>query len=70
MKEKGLVQVSDTGALEAVVDEVITENPDEAEAFRGGKKKLMSFFMGQVMRKTKGQANPGVVTQLLQKKLS
>ncbi|GAB7024196.1 Asp-tRNA(Asn)/Glu-tRNA(Gln) amidotransferase subunit GatB [Salidesulfovibrio brasiliensis] len=70
VKEKGLVQVSDTGALEAVVDEVITENPDEAEAFRGGKKKLMSFFMGQVMRKTKGQANPGVVTQLLQKKLS
>lgn len=69
VKDKGLVQVSDTSALEGVVDEVIQENPDEAEAYRGGKKKLMSFFMGQIMRKTKGQANPGVVTELLQKKL-
>lgn len=70
VKAKGLVQMSDTGALEGVVDEVLAENPDEVEAFRGGKKKLMSFFMGQIMRKTKGQANPGVVTQLIQKKLS
>mgnify|MGYP000256507626 CR=1 FL=1 len=70
VKAKGLVQVSDTSALESVVDEVLAENPDEAEAFKGGKKKLMSFFMGQIMRKTKGQANPGVVTQLIQKKLS
>jgi aspartyl-tRNA(Asn)/glutamyl-tRNA(Gln) amidotransferase subunit B len=70
VKAKGLVQVSDTSALESVVDEVLAENPGEVEAFKGGKKKLMSFFMGQIMRKTKGQANPGVVTQLIQKKLS
>ncbi len=70
VKAKGMVQVSDTGALEAVVDEVLAENPDEVEAYKGGKKKLMGFFMGRIMRKTKGQANPGVVTQLINKKLS
>ena len=70
VKAKGLVQVSDTGELEAMVDKVIAENPDEVEAFKGGKKKLMGFFMGQVMRLSKGQANPGVVTQLFNKKLS
>jgi len=70
VKAKGLVQVSDTGELEAMVDKVIAENPSEVEAFKGGKKKLMGFFMGQVMRLSKGQANPGVVTQLFNKKLS
>ena len=70
VKAKGLVQVSDTGELEAMVDKVIAENPDEVEAFRGGKKKLMGFFMGQVMRLSKGQANPGVVTKLINEKLS
>jgi len=70
VKAKGLVQMSDTSELEAMVDQVIGDNPDEAEAFRGGKKKLMGFFMGQVMRLSKGQANPGIVTQLINKKLS
>ncbi|BCS86823.1 Asp-tRNA(Asn)/Glu-tRNA(Gln) amidotransferase subunit GatB [Pseudodesulfovibrio sediminis] len=70
VKAKGLVQMSDTGELEAMVDQVIADNPEEAEAYRGGKKKLMGFFMGQVMRLSKGQANPGVVTQLFNKKLS
>ncbi|WP_243547055.1 Asp-tRNA(Asn)/Glu-tRNA(Gln) amidotransferase subunit GatB [Pseudodesulfovibrio tunisiensis] len=70
VKAKGMVQMSDTSALEAVVDEVLAENPDEVEAFRGGKKKLMSFFMGQIMRKTRGQANPGVVSQLINRKFS
>lgn len=69
VKEKGLVQISDSSELESVVDEVIAENPSEAEAFRGGKKKLQSFFVGQVMRKTKGKANPALVNELLQKKL-
>ncbi len=69
VKDKGLVQISDTSALESVVDEVLAENPDEVEAFKGGKKKLMSFFMGQIMRKTKGQANPGMVSKLIQEKL-
>jgi aspartyl-tRNA(Asn)/glutamyl-tRNA(Gln) amidotransferase subunit B len=67
---KGLVQISDTSALETAVDEVLAENPDEVEAFRGGKKKLMGFFVGQVMRKTKGQANPKLVNELLGKKLA
>jgi aspartyl-tRNA(Asn)/glutamyl-tRNA(Gln) amidotransferase subunit B len=70
VKAKGLVQMSDTGELEAMVDKVIVENPDEVEAFKGGKKKLMGFFMGQVMRLSKGQANPGVVTKLINDKLS
>ncbi|MGL1863805.1 MAG: Asp-tRNA(Asn)/Glu-tRNA(Gln) amidotransferase subunit GatB [Pseudodesulfovibrio sp.] len=70
VKAKGLVQVSDSGELESMVDQVIAENPKEVEAYKGGKTKLISFFMGQIMRLSKGQANPGVVTQLLQKKLS
>lgn len=67
--DKGLAQISDSGALETAVLEVIAENPDEAEAYKGGKTKLISFFVGQVMRKTKGQANPGMVNQLIQKHL-
>ena len=56
--KKGLVQVSDTSAIDAAVAEVIAENPAEAEAYKGGKTKLISFFVGQVMRKMKGKANP------------
>jgi len=69
VKEKGLVQISDTSALEAAVDEVLAANPAEVEAFRGGKTKLMSFFVGQIMRATKGKANPALVNELLAKKL-
>jgi aspartyl-tRNA(Asn)/glutamyl-tRNA(Gln) amidotransferase subunit B len=68
--EKGLKQVSDTGAIEAIVDEVIAANPDEVAAFKGGKTKLMGFFVGQIMKASKGKANPGMVNQLLQQKLS
>ncbi|MGE4423184.1 MAG: Asp-tRNA(Asn)/Glu-tRNA(Gln) amidotransferase subunit GatB [Pseudodesulfovibrio sp.] len=70
VKAKGLAQMSDTSELEAMVDKVIADNPSEVEAYKGGKTKLISFFMGQVMRLSKGQANPGMVTQLFQKKLS
>ena len=70
VKAKGLVQVSDSGELEAMVDQVIADNPKEVEAYKGGKTKLISFFMGQIMRLSKGQANPGVVTKLFQDKLS
>ncbi|MEF2145083.1 MAG: Asp-tRNA(Asn)/Glu-tRNA(Gln) amidotransferase subunit GatB [Desulfovibrionaceae bacterium] len=70
VKEKGLAQESDSCALEAVVEQVIAENPAEAERYRGGEKKLTSFFMGQVMRKTQGKANPGVVSKMLAEKLS
>lgn len=66
---RGLAQQSDAGELEAVVDAVIAEHPAEAAAYRGGKTKLLNFFLGQVMRKTRGQANPGVVQQLVKQKL-
>lgn len=69
-KERGLVQVSDQDELEGVVDAVLAENPSEVEGYRGGKTKLMSFFVGQVMRKTKGKANPALVNELLTQKLN
>ncbi len=69
VEEKGLKQLTDTGALEALVDEVIAENPDNVDAYRGGKDKLFGFFVGQVMKKSQGKANPGVVNKLLKDKL-
>lgn len=69
VEEKGLKQVTDTGAIEAVVDEVISENPDNVAKYKGGKDKLFGFFVGQVMKKTQGKANPAVVNELLKKKL-
>lgn len=70
VEEKGLKQVTDTGAIEAIIDEVLAENPDNVAAFKGGKDKLMGFFVGQVMKKSQGKANPGMVNELLKKKLS
>ncbi|MDR2054932.1 MAG: Asp-tRNA(Asn)/Glu-tRNA(Gln) amidotransferase subunit GatB [Desulfovibrio sp.] len=67
--EKGIGQISDAAALEEAVDAAIAANPAEASAFRGGKTKLLSFFVGQVMRATKGKANPSLVNELLNKKL-
>jgi len=69
VRDKGLGQISDSGELERVVDEVISENPDEVQKYQQGRKKLMSFFVGQVMKKTRGQANPGLVNELINRKL-
>lgn len=69
VRAKGLVQISDTSAIDGLVDEVLAENPAEVERYRGGDKKLTGFFVGQVMKKSKGKANPGLVNQLLAKKL-
>jgi aspartyl-tRNA(Asn)/glutamyl-tRNA(Gln) amidotransferase subunit B len=69
VKDKGLAQISDTGAIEAVLDEVLAANPKELERYRGGERKLTGFFVGQVMRRMKGQANPGLVNELLARKL-
>jgi len=69
VKEKGLEQVTDTSAIEAAVDTVIAENPKELERYKAGEDRLIGFFVGQVMRETKGKANPGVVNELLKKKL-
>lgn len=68
--EQGLKQVSDTGAIEAAIDEVMAANPGQVEEYRGGKDKLMGFFVGQVMRATKGKANPQTLNDLLIKKLA
>ncbi|MBF0230630.1 MAG: hypothetical protein HQK63_13765 [Desulfamplus sp.] len=69
VREMGLEQVSDHSELGTVVDEVIAQNPAELESYRNGKTKLFSFFMGQIMKKTKGKADPKVITQLLNEKL-
>ncbi len=65
----GLKQVSDTGAIEAICDAVIAANPDKAEEYRSGKDKLFGFFVGQVMKESKGSANPQTVNELLKAKL-
>jgi aspartyl-tRNA(Asn)/glutamyl-tRNA(Gln) amidotransferase subunit B len=69
VKERGLTQISDTSALEAVVDDVIANNPQAAADFRAGKGPALGFLVGQVMKLTRGQANPGVVNKLLKDKL-
>ncbi|MBO6534688.1 MAG: Asp-tRNA(Asn)/Glu-tRNA(Gln) amidotransferase subunit GatB [Balneolaceae bacterium] len=68
-KEMNLIQVSDTGFLEELVDEIIANNPDEVERFKAGKKQLMGFFVGQAMKASMGKANPKMVTQMVTKKL-
>jgi aspartyl-tRNA(Asn)/glutamyl-tRNA(Gln) amidotransferase subunit B len=70
VKEKGLVQISDEAQIETVVDEVLTGSPKEVERFKAGEEKLMGFFVGQVMKATRGKANPKVVNELLRRKLS
>src|SRR5271168_2089733 len=62
-------QISDTGAIEAMIDDVIVANPKQAEQYRGGKKTVAAFFVGQVMRVSKGQANPALLNELVVKKL-
>jgi len=69
VKEKNLVQMSDEGELSTIVREIIAENPDQAQQFRDGKTKVMGFFVGQLMKKTKGQANPQLVNKLFKQEL-
>jgi aspartyl-tRNA(Asn)/glutamyl-tRNA(Gln) amidotransferase subunit B len=70
VEKKGLVMVSDAGAIEAAIDEVIAANPKELEQYRNGKTKLLGFFVGQVMKQTGGRADPKLTNQLLAKKLN
>lgn len=70
VEDKGLKQVTDTGAIEAIIDAVIAANPDNVAAYKAGKVNLMGWFVGQVMKESRGKANPGMVNQLLSKKLS
>ncbi len=69
VKERGLVQVSDASHIETAVEKVMAENAAEVQAYRAGKTKLLGFFVGQVMRETKGKANPQVVNEVLKSKL-
>ncbi len=69
VQEKNLVQVTDQSAIEAVIKEVLTENPEQVKRYRGGKTRLLGFFVGQVMKKTKGKANPQMVNTILKEKL-
>jgi aspartyl-tRNA(Asn)/glutamyl-tRNA(Gln) amidotransferase subunit B len=69
IQSRGLRQITDSAAIEAVVDKVIADNPGQVEEYRGGKDKLIGFFVGQVMKDTQGKANPGQVNKMLKEKL-
>ena len=70
VKEKGLVQISEQGQLEQIIADVITNNPKSAADYLAGKEQAIGFLVGQVMKATKGQANPGVVNAMLKERLS
>jgi aspartyl-tRNA(Asn)/glutamyl-tRNA(Gln) amidotransferase subunit B len=70
VEKKGLVQITDTDALEDVVLKTISSHPGEVEAYKNGKTKLLGFFVGQIMKETRGQANPKMVNDILKQKLS
>jgi len=70
IEARGLKQVTDSGAIEKAVDEVIEANPDQVAQYKAGKEKLLGFFVGQVMKQTQGKANPGQVNQIIKKKLA
>lgn len=69
VEEKGMRQVSDTGAIEKVIDDLIAGNPKQVDQFRGGNEKIKGWFVGQIMRATQGKANPAVVNEILVRKL-
>jgi len=70
VKDKGLVQITDTSAIEGVVDEVIAKNEKAVSDYKGGNKKAIGALVGQVMKATKGKANPQMVNKMLAQKLN
>ena len=70
MEREGLQQISDSGALGKIIDEVIAANPKQVEQYRGGKTTVIGFLVGQVMKPARGQANPAAVNELLKAKLT
>lgn len=70
IKEKGFEQISDTGAIEKIVDEIIEKNQNQVNAYRSGNEKLFGFFVGQTMKASQGKANPKIVNEILKEKLS
>ena len=69
VEEKGLAMISDTSSILPIIDELLTEHPNEVQAFRNGKTKLLGFFVGQLMKRTKGKADPKLANKLLSEKL-
>ena len=70
VEQRGMKQITDTGPIEAAVEKVMADNPDKVADYRGGKDKLMGWFVGQVMKATQGKANPGICSEILKKKLA
>lgn len=68
--ERGLRQVTDTGAIERAIDAVLAQEPGKIAEYRAGKEKLLGYFVGQVMKVTQGKANPAMLNELLKKKLA
>jgi aspartyl-tRNA(Asn)/glutamyl-tRNA(Gln) amidotransferase subunit B len=69
VEDQGLVQITDTDALDEVILKIISNHPKEAQAYKNGKTKLLGFFVGQIMKETRGQANPKLANELLKEKL-
>ena len=69
IEEQGLVQLSDTSEIDALIDSVIAANPDQLASYRSGKETLFGFFVGQVIKASKGKANPKVVNERLRTRL-
>jgi aspartyl-tRNA(Asn)/glutamyl-tRNA(Gln) amidotransferase subunit B len=69
VEEQGLVQISDEGAIGAIVDKVVEANPQSVADYKAGKEKAIGFLVGQVMKESKGKANPGLVNQLIVERL-
>ena len=65
MEQRGLSQISDEGAIKAIVQKIVDANPAQVEAYKNGKTNLLGFFVGQVMKETKGRANPKTVNDLI-----
>ena len=69
IEKEGLKQISDSSEIEKMIDDVIAANPDQVAEYQAGKEKLLAFFVGQVMKASRGKANPGQLNKLLQDKL-
>ena len=65
MKDEGMEQISDDGAIKAIIQEVLDENPSQIEQYKAGKTNMFDYFVGQTMKKTRGQANPSLVRDIL-----
>ena len=70
IEKKGLKQITDTSQIESLIDKVLNNNKDKVDEYKSGKEKLFGYFVGQVMQETKGTANPGIVNDILKKKLA